>query len=93
MLASLHGSPSTPDRRRSYIDTIIHFMGQKFIRVAALRAAWSIRIASMGQSNKSLRERLSEALAECAVLSDAMQTSLDNKPVKESSAFNWNHDT
>ena len=75
MLASLHGSPSTPDRRRSYIDTIIHFMGQIFIRVAALREAWSIRsgIASMGQDNKFPRERFSKALAS-AVLSDTMQT-------------------
>ena len=65
VLISLHGSPSTPDRTRLYIDTMIRFMGHDTTCIAALRAACVLRsaVASMGQDNESLRERFSKALA------------------------------
>ena len=65
VLIGLGGSPSTSDRMRRYIDTMIRFMGHETTRFAALRAACVRRsaVASMGQDNESLRERFSKALA------------------------------
>lgn len=91
LLCGLGGSPSTLDRMRRYIDTMIRFMGQETTRVAALRAAFAVRsvIALVGRGDKSLRECFSKALAS-AVLSGATvtQTSLDDIPFKKISFFN-----
>ena len=60
VLMSLGGPPSTHDRMGRYIDTMICFMGHENRWMAPLRAAWVLRsaVASMGQDNESLRERL-----------------------------------
>ena len=68
VLAALHGSPSTLERKRLYIDTIIQCMGQEVrlsVRLAALNAACMVRteVASMGRDDGSLRYRFSQALA------------------------------
>ena len=90
LLEGLPRSPSTPDRMRRYIDTMIRFMGQKITRDEALRAALSVRsiVASIGRDNESLREQFSTALA-TAILSDASHTALNDNPFKEISAFSW----
>jgi hypothetical protein len=81
VLAWLGGSPSTRDRTRRYIDTIIRFMGQENTCNDALRAACPVRapVASMGQEDESLREHFSNALAS-AVLWLCPQTSTRDNP-------------
>ena len=87
------GSSNNPKRMRRYIDTIIHFVGEKTTCVFALRAASAIRveIASMTQNDESLREDFSKALAS-AVLLDSTQTTLADNPFKDISFFVWSRD-
>ena len=99
VLASLHGSPSTPDRKRIYIDTIIHFMGQAYplaVRHAALFAVHVIgtEVASMGQVNDSFRDRFSQALASAVLSCDpAAERQVHNiNPFNDHSYFNSGRD-
>jgi hypothetical protein len=88
VLAWLGGSPSTRDRTRRYIDTIIRFMGQETTCYAALFAACAVGglVASMGQEDESLREHFSKVLAS-AVLSNAPQRSTHDNPFTDMSFF------
>ena len=87
------GPSNNPERMRRYIDTIMHFMGEKAICMSALQAAWAIRveIASITQHNESLRKDFSKALAS-AVLLYHRQTTLTNNPFSDISFFNWDRD-
>ena len=56
ILAALRGSPSTLERKRLYIETIIQSMGaeiQLYVRLAAVNAACMVRteVASMGRDD------------------------------------------
>ena len=62
VLARLGASPTTRDRMRHYIDTMIQYIE---ITPQALHAAWTVRsaIASLGQEDESFRGRFSKALS------------------------------
>jgi hypothetical protein len=67
VLAGLRGSPSTIERKRLYIQTMIRFMGLEFplrTRRAALCAAYALRtnVVSMDRDDEPLRYLFSRAL-------------------------------
>lgn len=100
VLAGLRGSPSTLIRKRTYIETVICFMGSEkplHTRHAALNAACMVRtdIASMGKYDASLRYRFSQAITS-AVLGDTEQQLIsqgDNDPFTNISFFDWNRES
>ena len=62
VMARVGASPSTQGRMRRYIETLIQYIE---ITPKALHAAWTVRsaITSLGQEDKSFRERFSKALS------------------------------
>ena len=67
VLAGLHGSPSTPQRQRHYVETTFRFMDLGMIRDArytALSAAFSVWtvVAAMGREHETLQKEFSRGL-------------------------------
>lgn len=96
VLAALGGSPSTLNSKRHYIDTIIRFMGLDipvFARDAALNAARAISydVSSIGDDDKSLQYRFSEALARTIKGRDP-DLQIDTNPFEDIGFLHWEPD-
>ena len=91
MLSGLGGSPSTQDRMRRYIDTMVQFMGQKLLNVyPALVAACQARkdVALIGRDDPTFRKDFSMKLA--VVLTDAIRPiPHDMNPFRNTSSLDW----
>jgi hypothetical protein len=93
VLAGLRGSPSTPERRRLYIQTIIRFMESDIplrTRHAAMSAAYSLRteVASMDRDEEPFRYLFSRALNSVMRVRDPLalqqaSTSVDDNQFNE----------
>ena len=75
VLAGLRGSPSTLERKRLYIETVIRCMSQDmpiYARHAAMSAASSVRteIALLGRDDESFRELFSRAVTSANLARD-----------------------
>jgi hypothetical protein len=102
VLAGLRGSPSTLERKRLYIQMMIHHMESEIprrTRYAALSAAYALRtdIASMDKNDEPLRYLFSRALISVMGACDPamqqhMNTSVNDIRFIELSDINWRRD-
>jgi hypothetical protein len=92
VLAGLRGSPSTPERRRLYIQTIIQFMESDIplrTRRAAMNAAYSLRteVASMDRDDEPLRYLFSRALISVMQARDPSALPVDDNQLNDLSSI------
>lgn len=101
-LAGLRGSPSTPERKRIYIETAIRYMELEIpfrTRHAAMNATCMIRseVALMGRDDDTIRNRFSKALTS-ALLSRVNPTQegkggvLNDSPYRDESFYDRERD-